>query len=97
MDTQEQFAKLNNDDDIMKWEFSDIPENERLNVDQTLCGMLKVQTLMKKPARFWLGMCAEHDIIYFPTPDEISEEDAIYLLRCGLFFDTECDCLSIFT
>ena len=93
METKERFASLED----KNWEFSYIPEKDRLNVDRTLCGMLKLQTLMKNPDKFWLHMGAEHDVVHFFVPDEISEEDAIYLLRCGIFFDTECDGLSTFT
>ena len=85
MDTKEQFDSLEDGN----YEFSDIPENERLNVDRMLCGLLKAQLLMKSPEKFWLKVYAEHDIIYFQAPDEISEEDAIYLKRCGVFYNDE--------
>ncbi len=76
-------------------DFNKIPPSDRLHPSKTLCGYLKVVSLMKAPEKFWTQ--GEHDIVYLPHPRELQEltdEDILYLGRCGIFYDTECDSLA---
>lgn len=76
-------------------EFERIPLGERAHRRPDLCGMLYLD------ARFGGAgdavTHAEHDQIWFAFPtDELTEADVIYLLRCGILFDSENDSLYSF-
>ena len=84
------------DDEHLK--FERIPKAERLHPSDDLCGLLKVASLMKNPAKF--SMNAGHDQIWLADWDDLkqlTEEDVVYLLRCGIWWDGDVDCLSTFT
>lgn len=76
-----------------------IPADKRLHPNRDLCGLLKVASLMIDPEKF--DMHAEHDVVYLAHEGEIREditdEDVIYLKACGIFYDSEFECLSKFT
>lgn len=77
--------------------FEEIPEKDRLHPNRRICAFLKVYGLMKDPTKF--DVCAEHDIIYLTTVDslkEITDEDIVYLHRCGIFYDSNSDSLAMF-
>jgi hypothetical protein len=79
-------------------EFERIPAGERLHESHSLCGLLKLYSLFKEPAKF--GYCAEHDQLYIADLDDLvdlTEDDVIYLRRCGLFYDSDAECISEFT
>jgi hypothetical protein len=81
MDLEERFEQYY--DEFL--EFERIPPEERLHPDYTLCGYLKVYSLLKKPTKYWLA--AEHDIVYLAQEEdlkELTDEDIIYLQRCGI-------------
>lgn len=77
--------------------FERIPENDRLHPSKVLCGYLKVASLMLIPSKF--GVCAEHDCVFLPDVRKLkalSDEDIVYLSRCGIHYDREADCLADF-
>lgn len=78
--------------------FERIPEAERLHPNQRLCVFMKVASLMSDPEKF--EVFAEHDIIGMPNDDEfkspITDDDILYLVRCGVRWSTEFDCLAMF-
>lgn len=78
-------------------EFERIPKKNRLHPSKVLCGYLKVASLMLDGREF--GVAAEHDIVRLPGADELvplSDDDIIYLQRCGIHYDSENDCLADF-
>lgn len=83
------------DDEYLK--FERIPIEDRLHENKQLCGLLYVYKLMEDPTKFSLE--AGHDVIWVCHPDwirELTDEDAIYLQRCGIHYSSEYDCLSMF-
>lgn len=88
---EELFEK--HEDELLK--FDRIPESQRLHVSDDLCGLIKIASLLKEPAKF--DFSAGHDIVYLSNPcdlKELAEDDVIYLLRCGIHFDSEVECLA---
>lgn len=90
------------EDDFL--EFADIPESERRHHRPDVAAMLLLAE--RFPDTKDIIGAAEHDIIYFscdPPQDSdyenqwpLSEDDVLYLRRCGLFWDTETDSLASF-
>lgn len=83
------------EDEYLK--FDRIPPEEKLAEQDDLCGLLYLYNRMKDKTKFDLH--AEHDIVYLPDIDdlvELTEEDIIYLTRCGIHFDSEFDCFADF-
>lgn len=79
-------------------EFERIPKEQRLHPSEDLCGLMKVASLMKKPERFCLN--GGHEQIWLADHKDLkplTDADVIYLLRCGIWWDTGNDCLSTFT
>ena len=71
------------------YKFENIPESERLHPDKTLCGLLKVYSLLIDPTS-GVFRGADHDIIGLPHEREIiplTKEDVIYLKRCGVHYN----------
>lgn len=92
MTLEERFAKYI--DDYIK--FDRIPKEERLHASSDLCGMLKIADLMDNAEAF--VMYAEHDKLYLPEiPEDTSDEDILYLVRCGVSFSYEDEGCYIFT
>jgi hypothetical protein len=78
------------------FEFDSIQENEKLHKDRTLCGYLYIYNLLKE--KFFI-LAAEHTIIYLNSISqlkELTEENIIYLLRCGILYEYEYGCLSYY-
>jgi len=91
MDIEELFDSL--DDEFLK--FERIPVEDRLSEEPSICALLYVYNLMEDKSKFDLD--ADHDIIYITHIDwlpELTNENAIYLRRCGvLIYD---DILSMY-
>ena len=78
--------------------FEDIPVKDRLHPSRTLCGFLKLASLLKHPERF--DIQGEHDILYLAHEDSLkplTEDDVIYLQRCGIHYDNHLGCLAAFS
>jgi len=85
-----EFERLLHGDEYLR--FERIHADDQLHVNITLCGYLKLASLMKHPCNFELS--AEHDMVYLPelcelVGEEISGEDLIYLLRCGIAWNDD--------
>lgn len=82
-------------------EFDRIPDAEKLHPDRTLCGYLKVWSLLRPDAkRKRVVEAADHDIVYLSDLDklvDLTQDDIIYLRRCGIHFNEEFWCLADFT
>ena len=66
-----------------------------------LCAFAKLQTLAPEEAGTELISSAEHDVIYLNTdPEQLNEaasdNDILYLVRCGVRYDEDYDCLAMF-
>lgn len=78
-------------------EFKKIKKADRLHPSQRLCGILKLVSLYKKPEKF--DMASGHDVVYLADANDLkpmSDEDILYLTRCGFHYDSECDSLAMF-
>lgn len=75
-------------------DFDKIPDSEKLHPSRTFCALLKIASLMKDSSRF--DYEANHDIIWLPSEDEynhpLTDEEILYLVRCGIHWDDENDC-----
>lgn len=79
-------------------QFEKIPASHRLHESDSLCGLFRLYQLYKEPKKF--GYRAEHDQLYVADLDDIvdlTEDDVIYLQRCGFFYDSDVQCISEFT
>lgn len=81
--------------DSLEYElFNIIPEIEKLNSNRKLCGILKLQNLLKDPNTF--EFVAEHDELFLPDISKVKEDinlnDIIYLNACSIYFNRELDC-----
>ncbi len=66
-----------------------------------LCALLLLDALLPSTERQWILSSAEHDQVWFDVDCDdlvkvISSEQVEYLVRCGIFFDNEFGCLSMF-
>lgn len=70
---------------------------DKLHPSAVLCGYLKIASLMKSPDKFQLS--AQHDVVYLADANELemTEDDVLYLVRCGIHYDSSIDCLADFT
>jgi hypothetical protein len=78
--------------------FERIPESDKLSPHQDLCAILYIAQLLGDKAGDIISG-ASHDTIYFdydPYSDDFNEDQAIYLARCGVFWDSDNDCLAKF-
>ena len=79
--------------------FSRIPESDRLHPSMEVCGILKIASLLTDPSK--CDMSAEHDVLYLPNAAEfvatMTIDDAIYLSRCGIMWESQFDCFYMFT
>lgn len=74
--------------------FGKIPDNQKLADNPMLCGLMYLEKLMKDKTKF--EMVTENNMLNLVGPedlDSLSEKDVIYLLRCGIGWDNENDCL----
>ncbi len=87
-------------------EFEKIAVENRLNPSQELCGVLKFQSLMRRPAELSLVddvlTSDEKDAVRHPPRiligaysdlKDITMNDVVYLARCGVFFDADTEVL----
>lgn len=77
-----------------EYSFEDIPESERLHPDATICGLMKLYSLMTESnKRIGPVQGADHDIIYLCDIEEmqITRDDVIYLFRCGINYAVHYD------
>jgi hypothetical protein len=74
-------------------------------VEKKLCGIPDLHAFMLleqlAPGEKDLIGCAEHDIIYLDVDldklcENITEEQIVELRRCGIMYDDDNDCLSMF-
>jgi hypothetical protein len=75
-------------------EFDQIPPDERLHPNRRLCAFLKIASLFEDVSRFDIN--AEHDTIYLSVPDDLTDDDILYLTRCGVGYDHDTDSLRLF-
>ena len=91
-DLHETFEKYN--EDFLKFERVVNPPSTRPD----LCAFLLLSQLF--PDTTDIISAAEHDQIYLDVDceqlDKFSEETILTLTRCGVFYDTEVDSLSMF-
>lgn len=92
-DLKEVFEK--NDDEYGKFERIGDPPSRRPD----LCAFLLLDRLVPKADDVIGG--ADHDIIFLDVEAEelakvATEEDIVYLTRCGVFLSSEFDCLCMF-
>ncbi len=91
---KEMFADV---DDGEYLEFERIPEAERLHPELTLCGLLKVASLLKEQ---WMWQHhAEHDVLLLADAEtlrELTPADVLYLVRCGIHYNDDNYCLADF-
>ena len=83
------------DDDFIKFEHIESPLHPRPDI----CAFLLLHALC--PGHLDIVSGADHDIIWLETDiDELnnaaSKEDIVTLLRCGVHFSSEYDCLAMF-
>ena len=91
----EQWYELDNDN---FFSFEDIPEEERLSPFKVLCGLMYLAKLCKPNKKYpYLISGAGHDVIYVDFGiDDLTEEQSIYLLRCGFHYSDESQSLARF-
>jgi len=95
--SNEEYDKIQDEEYLM---FDRIPDAMKLSWYPDLCGMLYIE--QKHPAKkgSHCGMLSgsAHDIAWLGCGiDDLTEDDAIYLCRCGIHLDTENGGLAIFT
>jgi len=93
MKTSEQFHKY--EDEFLK--FERIPLAKRLHLRPDICAMLYISNLFPEAIGIDIIIFAEHEIFGVPIPDKLTDEDVIYLSRCGVHYSTEFECLAFFT
>jgi len=99
-------------DDEEYLNFKAIPKENRLHSNSQLCGLLKLASLMDEPEKLnlhgdfecsdggtiVLGVAADDDDDFDPFYGmSITEEDILYLRRCGISYDYSRQCLSMTT
>ena len=76
--------------------FERIPDNEKLHNNNTICGIVKVHSLLREGGVF--NICAGHDMIYLPDQSSLAyltDKDIIYLLRCGIHYNDDNECPAV--
>lgn len=77
-------------DDFLK--FEDIPKGERWHSRPDLCAMLYLHE--KYGGDGDAVSASEHDIAYLDwRPDILSDEDVLYLTRCGIHYEDDALCM----
>lgn len=86
--------------------FDRIPKRDRPSRRADLCAFIRLDKLVPEPAAGYgadsIISCSEHEVIYFGIDPETlnkvaTDEDILYLVRCGVWYDSELDSLSMFT
>lgn len=77
--------------------FDRIVENDRLHADRAKCALLYILKLSKDLSGEKMEFKGYGEGAFLSHPDlnldELTEFDVIYLLRCGMKYDRENDCL----
>jgi hypothetical protein len=104
MYTRDQLAELfekHSDDNHCQFDL--IPVAERRHERPDLCGILLLAERFPVKNDRDMICSAEHDQIWFDTelddyeaPWPLTEDDVVYLLRCGLWWDSDVDNISAF-
>ena len=88
MSKEEQFEKFN--EEYRNFERIENP----LFRTPKLCGLAAIEKLEGKEIEF----SAEHDVLCCGSCErELTDEEVIYLVRCGIGWDSEFDCFYFFT
>ncbi|MDO8640460.1 MAG: hypothetical protein Q7R33_02860 [Nitrosarchaeum sp.] len=93
MDLKEVFDTFENESH--KFERIENPPSKRPD----LCAFLLLDKLV--PGKFDIVSAAEHDEIYLDCDvnklaEKATEADVVYLVRCGVWYDSETDSLAMF-
>lgn len=97
IDVEATFEKYDDANEYL--EFKRIPEERRLHARPDLCAFLLLDKLC--PGDRDMVSAGEHDVI-FPDVDVeelakvATEEDILTLIRCGVHYSSEYDCLALF-
>jgi len=76
-------------------EFDRINEKDLLNPDPFVCGLLKLQKINNTS---FSSIGAEHDKMVIPIGNfQLTDDDIIYLQRCGFQWDEDISCLVFLT
>ena len=77
-------------------EFEKIPQDKRLSERKDLCAFLYLYNKFGGESDVVAG--ADHDVIYlgFDNVEELTEEDVLYITRCGVLYDEENDSLMMY-
>lgn len=88
MNTNEQFEKFN--DEYLKFErIGNPPFHTPL-----ICALVKIERIQGKR----IDVDAQHDILCCGACErDLADDEAIYLLRCGIHWSNEFDCFCHFT
>ena len=94
IDIQELFDK-HNDDEHLKFDRVE----PKLHSMSDICAFLLLDKLL--PGKGYMIGAGAHDIIYLNVDVEelaevATEDDIIMLIRCGVHYDSETDCLAMF-
>jgi hypothetical protein len=85
-------------DDFIK--FERIPVSERPFSSPDLCAFAMLDKKFPAERDHDMVSAAEHDVIYLRIEGEqvaqLTDDEILYLTRCGIFHDEEYDCLSSF-
>lgn len=70
--------------------FKNIPLEERMSDDSTLCGLLYIDNLRRSKTTSILQGCDDSYAVYIADHTDFNKfetEDALYLTRCGFSYD----------
>lgn len=91
MSVHELFEK--HDGEFLK--FERITDKDRRHPRPDLCAFLYLHERFGGKGDMVCG--AQHDVIFLDAePDQLTEEDVIYLRRCGVRYDSEVESLAMF-
>lgn len=102
MELKDRFEAVNEE----HHKFDRIPKRDRPSRRADLCAFIRLDKLVPEPAAGYgadaMISCSEHEEIYLGIDPEAlnkvaTDEDILYLVRCGVFYDTSVDSLSMFT
>lgn len=97
MDLHEMFEK--HSEEHLKFEL--IPIAERRHPEHRLCGMIYLYEKLDPKPRYSIISGSGHDIIWLDLGSSggsnLTEDDVVYLWRCGIHYDGESDGLAMFS
>ncbi len=82
------------DDEYIK--FENIPESDRRHHRHDVCAFIYLDE--KLGGKGDVVSAAEHDEIYldFDNLEQLTDEDVLYITRCGVRYDSDTDSLAMF-